>query len=122
MPHRSDCLTKFLQPKLQARFYRPQWSMGLCGNFAVSESLEKCELDCFTLEPWQHSYGLFEKMMQVAQNKRIICLATAVARLFPQLFSITITCARIGLASAQSIDGATTPDRYHPTEGLACWR
>src|SRR5204862_1658561 len=61
MPQRPDRLGEFLQAKFQTRFHRAQRSMGRSSNFAVSESLKKCELDCFTLKPWQCAYGLFEK-------------------------------------------------------------
>src|SRR6266853_3776156 len=91
-------------------------------NFAVTQSLEERKLDRLPLKSGQRSHALFEKLTQIAAHKRIEHLATWISWPLLQLFSITLPRAAIGLASAQSVNGAAPCNRYYPAERLACLR
>jgi hypothetical protein len=96
--------------------------MGHRRNFAVTHPIEESKLNRLALESRERSHALFEKMAQIVPHKRIICFVTGIFWLLLQLFSITLSRARISLAPAQSVDRAAACNRYHPTEGFACLR
>jgi hypothetical protein len=92
------------------------------GNFAVTQSPEESEFDCFALKSRQRSHAFLEKEMEVVQDKRIVRITTQIPRLLHESFSITFARTRIGLAPAQSVNGAAPGDRHHPAQRPACLR
>jgi hypothetical protein len=119
---RPDRVRQFSQTQLQARFHRAKRSMSRSGNFAVTQSLEESEFDRLALKPRQRSHAFLEKVMQIVQDKRIVRFTTQIPRLLHQSFSITFPCTRIGLAPAQSVNGAAPGDRHHPAQRPASLR
>ena len=92
------------------------------GNFSVTESLEKRELQRLALKPGQDSHALLEKMTQVIQHENIVCLTWRVRRLLDHALLITLPHTRISLTPAQPVDGTAARDGNHPSKRLTRFR
>jgi hypothetical protein len=78
----------------------------------LTQSFEERKLDCLALKSRQCSHPLLEKMAQIAVHKRIESLAARISWLLLELFAVTLLRTKIGLVSAQAVDGAAACDRY----------
>src|SRR5258707_12131096 len=63
-----EAVIYFLKSQFKPSFYRSQWCIRFCCDFALAHAPEKCEVDCLLLSRRQAAYDLANQHASVAQH------------------------------------------------------